>query len=94
MGNTRFYPVSEEVRTGEWKLDARCQNIAGDWIGMPEGYNRKTYRSHKSLELAVCEICPVRKFCLEHAIVFGEELGIWGGTLPHERTQKRPTRYG
>lgn len=86
--NSRYFPPSQQVRTGEWKEDAPCQNMPGDWISMPEGYNRRNYRKFKGYELAVCDTCPVKTYCLEHALVFGETLGIWGGTLPHERENK------
>lgn len=34
---------------------------------------------------AICETCPVRNQCLEHAIARREKLGIWGGTTWRER---------
>lgn len=34
---------------------------------------------------AICEICPVRPLCLEHAITFRERDGVWGGLTERER---------
>ena len=34
---------------------------------------------------AVCDICPVRQACLEHALANREREGIWGGTTERER---------
>jgi len=34
---------------------------------------------------AICDICPVRQACLEHALAHREREGIWGGT-----TEGRP----
>jgi WhiB family redox-sensing transcriptional regulator len=34
---------------------------------------------------AVCERCPVRAACLEHALANREHDGIWGGMSPRER---------
>jgi len=34
---------------------------------------------------AVCEVCPVRDACLEHAIVNREHNGVWGGASERER---------
>ena len=34
---------------------------------------------------AICEVCPVRQACLEHALAHREREGIWGGTTERER---------
>jgi WhiB family redox-sensing transcriptional regulator len=34
---------------------------------------------------AICEACPVREVCLEHAIARREKLGVWGGLSERER---------
>jgi WhiB family redox-sensing transcriptional regulator len=33
---------------------------------------------------AVCETCPVREPCLEHALIY-KEVGVWGGKSEKER---------
>lgn len=34
---------------------------------------------------AVCERCPLKGVCLEHALETKEKDGVWGGTTPEER---------
>ncbi|MGD0742640.1 MAG: WhiB family transcriptional regulator [Acidimicrobiales bacterium] len=34
---------------------------------------------------AVCSLCSVRQMCLEHAIVYREREGVWGGLTDRER---------
>lgn len=34
---------------------------------------------------SVCEGCPVREACLEHALGYREKEGIWGGATERER---------
>lgn len=34
---------------------------------------------------AVCELCPVREPCLEHALEHRERNGVWGGATERER---------
>ena len=34
---------------------------------------------------AICEDCPVRHACLEHALANRERAGVWGGTTERER---------
>lgn len=33
----------------------------------------------------ICNSCPVRKECLDHALENKERYGMWGGTTPIER---------
>ena len=35
----------------------------------------------------ICARCPVRRACLDHALVHHEPYGVWGGTTPDERKQ-------
>ena len=41
---------------------------------------------------AVCDGCPVRAECLDHALRHNENWGIWGGTSEKERRFMRRTR--
>ena len=41
---------------------------------------------------AVCDGCPVKAECLNHALRHHENWGIWGGTSEKERRQMRRTR--
>ncbi|HKH88822.1 MAG TPA: WhiB family transcriptional regulator [Acidimicrobiales bacterium] len=34
---------------------------------------------------AVCDACPVRQTCLEHALAVREREGVWGGLTERER---------
>lgn len=38
---------------------------------------------------AICNRCPVRQDCLDHAIEHREEHGMWGGHTPRERDALR-----
>jgi WhiB family redox-sensing transcriptional regulator len=40
---------------------------------------------------AVCESCPVRAECLNHAVRAGERYGVWGGLTSDERLAWRQT---
>lgn len=35
--------------------------------------------------IRVCNGCPVRRRCLQHALTAPEEHGIWGGTTSNQR---------
>ena len=33
---------------------------------------------------AICDVCPFRQACLEHALAHREREGVWGGTTERE----------
>jgi len=43
-----------------------------------------------SVAKAVCDGCPVKIACLEHALAVREKVGVWGGTT--ERDRRRISR--
>lgn len=42
--------------------------------------------------LAICNTCPVRTECLDHALELGEKYGIWGGEPERQRRRLRRGR--
>lgn len=61
-----------------WADEAACKDAdAETFFTLDEG------RQKEALEM--CAVCPVRQECLEHALVHGEQYGIWGGTREGER---------
>ena len=62
-----------------WRKRAACRGIDVE-IFFPE-------REDADVEAAkaVCETCPVREACLEHALAHREREGVWGGTTERER---------
>ena len=54
-----------------------------------------SYKSVVREAKAICMRCAIRRECLERAVADNEELGIWGGTTPWERSllpkRRQPT---
>ena len=46
-------------------------------------------RSRRADALAVCRECPVSNLCLDYALAFETEFGIWGGFTPTQRIEYR-----
>ncbi len=42
--------------------------------------------------IAICQECPVRVTCLNHALDHGYRYGIWGGKSERERRRMRVRR--
>lgn len=71
-----------------WLRDAKC---AEDPDSLPEAFgddedpDELSTASAEAFRDFHCLSCPVMVECLRHAVVNGETLGVWGGTLPSER---------
>jgi WhiB family transcriptional regulator, redox-sensing transcriptional regulator len=63
-----------------WRKRAACRGIDVE-IFFPESDDDAEAEAAK----AVCDACPVRQACLEHALAHREREGIWGGTTERER---------
>lgn len=68
------------MTTTHWRDRGRCRGVDPD-VFYPEEDDAESETAAK----AVCEHCPVREPCLEHAITRREKIGIWGGLTAIER---------
>lgn len=76
-----------DVSSLQWMNEARCAEI-GDAPFFPE--HGEDYRQ----AVAVCNSCPVKAECLEHAIRLEQSgawnvTGIWGGLTAKQRKDLR-----
>jgi WhiB family redox-sensing transcriptional regulator len=63
---------------GGWRGQARCRGVD------PETFHPGE-EDDPSPAKAICELCPVREACLEHALAVREKHGVWGGLTERER---------
>jgi WhiB family transcriptional regulator, redox-sensing transcriptional regulator len=71
------------VVPGAWQDQAACADADAEvFFSLDEEDQREA--------LALCDACPVRSECLEHALVNREQYGIWGGV--REQDRRRMTR--
>ncbi len=68
-----------------WATFASCKD-AQDVTFFPQT------KAEARAALAICEICPVREECLDHALETNERFGVWGGMTDKER--KALVRFG
>ncbi len=72
---SRSLPLADAA---DWRADAACREIDIEvFFAVDEDSQREA--------IAVCETCPVRRECLEHAILNREQYGVWGGLREQER---------
>ncbi|MFN2495926.1 MAG: WhiB family transcriptional regulator [Pseudonocardiaceae bacterium] len=68
-----------------WTAQAACRDRCDDLMYPDSDEDSVIYQRGVASARAVCAWCPVRLACLEHAVVAGEDHGVWGGTTPAER---------
>jgi len=59
-----------------WREQAQCQYV-DPVIFFPVSKQSKAYEQ----AIAICQRCPVRSECLQHAMDDHETCGVWGGQL-------------
>jgi len=68
-----------------WMRFAACAGVDPDLMFPERGQSAAPGK-------AVCDGCPVRAPCLDHALTHHENWGVWGGTSEKERRRMRRTR--
>lgn len=71
-------PLPSDEGAPTWRDDAACREAD---VELFFAHGEESQRE----ALAMCEACPVRDACLEHALTAREPYGIWGGTGEQER---------
>lgn len=70
---------------GEWRNHALCVHYPSFLFFI------ESSEAHSKAK-AICDRCPVKTECLEHAIQAPEDYGIWGGMTLAERRRERVRR--
>ena len=68
-----------------WQREAACSQADPDVFFPERGISTRDAK-------LICSACPVRKECLEYALMNGERFGVWGGLSGSERRLLRRSR--
>ena len=61
-----------------WMADGLCRKVGPADAWFPEKMDADAQAVAESAR-DICQMCPVKKPCLEWALAGGEQFGIWGG---------------
>lgn len=79
-------PVRPAGRRGEtWVTSAACRGADAELFFKHEDETFAARIERENAAKEVCQRCPVRAECLQHALEANERFGIWGGLTPLER---------
>lgn len=71
--------------TYEWQDRAACRDVNPELFFSAESERGISKLAREAVAKALCNTCPVRSECREHALRVGEPYGVWGGTTEDER---------
>lgn len=69
----------------DWQHDAACRGERAAFYPPLQGESKSERTARERVAKAICDGCPVRSQCLDHAIRHDERYGIWGGLTDAER---------
>lgn len=76
----------EQFDREPWQASAACSGENAALFYPPLRTEKKASRlARERRAKAVCNSCPVRVACLDHAVDSNERFGIWGGLTNKER---------
>ncbi|MDG3013783.1 WhiB family transcriptional regulator [Speluncibacter jeojiensis] len=69
----------------EWQVRGRCRDANSAIFFSAARETRRTRHRREEQAKKVCDTCPVRAQCLNHALTVREPFGVWGGLTEGER---------
>ncbi len=74
-------PLDHVMRFHRWQASGACARSPNDSVFfVTPGRPRNNRKSNP-----YCVECPVKRLCLEDALVHGDQWGVWGGLDKHQR---------
>ncbi len=83
---------TQPIPTWSWQEQAACRGMDLGLFFGPDGERQPEREKREAAAKKVCFSCPVRLQCLEHALTYPENYGVWGGMTEDERAAERRRR--
>jgi WhiB family redox-sensing transcriptional regulator len=80
--STTLKPVLDQW---DWQFDGACNGIDPESFFLEPKSRGKDKRSVEQKAIAICNTCPVKQKCLDHALKVPEMFGVWGGMTEDQR---------
>ena len=88
-------PPGAQAWRWEWQDHAPCRGHE-ELFFHPPGEREPTRGERDRAAIQLCLRCPVRRECLDHALLMREPYGVWGGLTEDARSEvlygPRPVR--
>ena len=80
----------------EWQFDGACKNLDTEEFFLEPNMRGANKKQREVNAIKVCNNCPVKQACLDHALSVPEIYGVWGGMTEDQRhalLKKRGVRF-
>jgi WhiB family redox-sensing transcriptional regulator len=82
--STALKPIADQW---EWQFEGACNGADPESFFLDPGQRGDSKRSRERQAIAICNTCPVKKQCLDHALNVPEMYGVWGGMTEENRAE-------
>ena len=69
----------------EWQEQGACRTSDPSIFFLEHNLRRKAKREKEAKAVSICNSCPVKLECLNHALNTPEIYGVWGGMTEEQR---------
>lgn len=69
----------------DWQFDGACVTADPESFFLEDSMRGKKKREKEKKAIALCNTCPVKQECLDHALKVPEIYGVWGGMTEEHR---------
>jgi WhiB family redox-sensing transcriptional regulator len=69
----------------EWQYDGACRDADPESFFLEPNMRGLNKRTKELNAIKICNTCPVKQECLDHALSIPEYFGVWGGMTEEQR---------
>ena len=69
----------------EWQEQGACKDFDTDTFFLEHNLRAKAKNEKETIAVSICNACPVKLKCLDHALNTPEIYGVWGGMTEEQR---------
>lgn len=80
--STALKPVHDRW---DWQYQGACNGVETNEFFLEDSMRGKNKRTREVNAIAICNTCPVKQACLDHALSVPEVYGVWGGMTEEQR---------
>lgn len=70
----------------DWQFEGACRGQDPESFFLDPHMRGPSKRKREQSAIAVCNTCPVKQACLDHALKVPEVYGVWGGMNEENRS--------
>jgi WhiB family redox-sensing transcriptional regulator len=82
--STALKPIADNW---DWQFEGACNGVDPESFFLDPNQRGVSKKNRENKAIAICNTCPVKKQCLDHALNVPEIYGVWGGMTEENRAE-------